>query len=224
MSTLTTALDVKESEEPSSDKDTAFREAINANARWVASELADDLSDEKICSVINELALRGWDHNDDFGGWESTDEDRSHPLRRLPDKLFGHMVGETLAAGLSILGGHTDVHLNVHSAADLSFGVECKIARQQRDSVYALNNLVGHQPVLFIGIPRSIQSGSVEPLLYAPIPMDKVEEMMGHSGREQGLTNLRLRAHSTSGAAGVAASHYTTDPEKVVEFFRTFIS
>ena len=224
MSTLTTALDVKESEEHSLDTDTAFREAINANARWVASELVEDLSDEKICSVINELALRGWDHNDNFGGWQSTDEDRLHPLKRLPDKLFGHMVGESLAAGLSILGGHTDVHLNVHSAADLSFGVECKIARQQRDSVYALNNLVGHQSVLFIGIPRSIQSGSIEPLLYAPIPMDKVEEMMGHSVREQGFTNLRLRAHSTTGAAGIAASHYTTDPEKVVDFFRTFIS
>lgn len=213
---------MEETVEQSADKDTAFREAINANARWVAKELADDLSDEKICAVINELALRGWEHNDTFGGWPSTEEDHEYPLRRLPDKLFGHMVGETLAAGLSILAGHTDVHLNVHSAADLSFGVECKIARQQRDSVYALNNLVGQQAVLFIGIPRSIQSGSVEPLLYAPIPMNKVEEMMALSGREQGLTNLRLRAHSASGAAGIAASHYSNNAEEVVEFFRTF--
>jgi hypothetical protein len=223
LSTPTTALEVKPVA-AAADKETAFRDAINKNARWVAEQLNGTLSPENICSVIHELALRGWEHNDSLGGWPATDEDHEFPLRRLPDKIFGHMVGESLAAGLAILGGHANVHLNVHSAADLSFGVECKTARQQRDSVYALNNLLGQEPVLFIGIPRGIQAGSVEPLLYAPIPMGKVEEMKSLSNREQGLTNLRLRDHSATGAAGIAAEHYTKDAEDVVEFLRGFKS
>ncbi len=200
--------------------DTAFRDAINANARWAAEQLAEDLSPDRLCATIHELALRGWEHNDSIGGWASTEEDHQYPLRRLPDKLFGHMVGESLAAALAIIAGHEDVHLNVHSAADLSFGVECKTARQQRDQVYALNNLVGDQPVLFMGISRAIQAGSTEPLLFATISKEKVDEMVTLSGRDHGLTNLRLRGHSANGAAGIAASCYTKDASDVVEFLR----
>lgn len=222
MSSSKSALEVPTATTPA-EKDTAFREAINRNASWAAEQLKDDLSNDKIVETINALAHRAWEHNDTIGGWPSTEEDHQYPLRRLPDKLFGHMVGESLAAGLAILAGHKDVHLNVHSAADLSFGVECKIARQQRDSVYALNNLLGQQPLLFIGISRQVQAGSVDPVLYAPIPKDKVDEMASLSGREHGLTNLRLRDNSANGAAGIAASCYTKDAEKVVEFFQTFI-
>lgn len=200
--------------------DTAFRDAINANARWAAEQLTEDLSPDRICKTIHELALRGWEHNDSIGGWPSTEEDHLYPLRRLPDKLFGHMVGESLAAALAILAGHKDVHLNVHSAADLSFGVECKTARQQRDQVYALNNLVGDQPVLFMGISRAVQAGTTEPLLFATISKEKVDEMVTLSGRESGMPNLRLRGHSANGAAGIAASCYTRDASDVVEFLR----
>jgi hypothetical protein len=203
--------------------DTAFRDEINKNARVAADMLKDDLSTENIFATITALAQKGWEHNDTLGGWPATEDDLAHPLRRLPDKLFGHMVGECLAGGLAILAGHKDVYLNVHSEADLSIGVECKIARQQRDSVYALNNLVGHQPLLFMGISRSIQSGSVDSVLFAPISKKKVDEMVSLSGRENGLLpNLRLRGHSASGAAGIAASCYTDDAEKVVDFLRTF--
>jgi hypothetical protein len=200
--------------------DSAFRDAINANARWAAKELAEDLSPERIFATIHELALRGWEHNDAIGAWPSTEEDHQYPLRRLPDKLFGHMVGESFAASLAILAGHEDVYLNVHSAADLSFGLECKTARQQRDQVYALNNLAGEQPVLFMGITRAVQAGTAEPLLFATIPQEKVSEMVSLSGRENGQLNLRLRGHSSSGAAGIAASCYTRDAEDVVEFLR----
>ena len=221
MSTSKTALEV-DPVAAAADPDTAFREVINYNARWAAEQLKDDLSNENIILTLNSLAHKAWEHNDTIGGWPATDEDKAFPLRRLPDKLFGHMVGESLAAGLAIIAGHTDVHLNVHSAADLSFGVECKIARQQRDSVYALNNLVGNQGLLFIGISREIQSGLNDPVLFSPVPKDKVDEMVTLCGREDGLPNLRLRGHSASGAAGVAASCYTNDAEKVVDFFRTF--
>ena len=200
--------------------DTAFREAINSNARWAAEQLSGDLSPDRVCKTIHELALQGWEHNDEIGGWPSTEEDHLYPLRRLPDKLFGHMVGESFAAALAILAGHEDVHLNVHSASDLSFGVECKAARQQRDQVYALNNLVGDQPLLFMGIPRAIQAGATEPLLFATISKEKVDAMITMSGRDAGLPNLRLRGHSANGAAGIAASCYTQDAADVVEFLR----